>query len=238
MNDMLSLLKRVREGDKQAREDLFEQNTGLVYSVIRRFMGRGTEAEDLFQIGCIGLLKAIDRFDAAFEVKFSTYAVPMIAGEIQRFLRDDGLIKVSRTLKENQYRVYQKQQEMREKFGRDPTFAELSEALKLSSEELVLTLESQAEVESLQKPVYQSDGNEIMLEEKISEDSKEEEQLLNHIFLEELLRDLGVRERQLIGMRYFQNMTQTEIAGILKISQVQVSRLEKRILKSLRQKSE
>lgn len=238
MGETLALIERAHHGDKAAREHLFEQNTGLIYSVIRRFSGRGVETEDLFQIGSIGLLKALDRFDPGFDVKLSTYAVPMIAGEIRRFLRDDGLIKVSRSMKENQYRIYQTQQQMLEKEGREPTLAELSERLELPVEELVLTLESQVEIESLQKPIYQGEGTEIVLEEKLPDERNRQEVLLNRIFLEELLQELSERERELIQMRYFQNRTQSEIAEKLGVSQVQISRMEKKILKKLRKRSE
>lgn len=238
MEDTLALIIRAHHGDKTARDDLFEQNTGLIYSVIRRFAGRGVDIEDLFQIGSIGLLKALDRFDPGFDVKLSSYAVPMIAGEIRRFLRDDGMIKVSRTIKENQYRIYQIQKEMQEKLGREPTVIELSETLNLPVEELIFTMEAQREVESLQKTIYQGEGTEMVLEEKLPDERNRQEMILNRIFLEELMQELKPEERSLIQMRYFQNMTQTEVAKMLDISQVQVSRLEKKILKNLRDRSE
>lgn len=236
MDHTLALIGRVHQGDKEARDTLFEENIGLVYSVARRFLGRGVEMEDLFQIGSIGLLKAVDKFDVTFDVKFSTYAVPMIAGEIKRYLRDDGILKVSRSLKETNYRIYQQRECLERTLGREPTLVELSDAMELPVEELVLTLESGAEVESLHKTIYQGEGNEISLLDKLPEKENQQDVLLNKILLEEILGTLEPKERQLIYMRYFQDMTQTQIAERMGISQVQVSRMEKRILKRLREK--
>ena len=236
MDHTLALIGRAHQGDKAARDRLFEENTGLVYSVAKRFMGRGTELEDLCQIGSIGLLKAVDKFDISFEVKFSTYAVPMIIGEIRRYLRDTGIIKVSRSLKENQYRVFRAREELEREFGREPSVKELAEKAELSSEELTMVMESGAEVESLYRTVYKGEGTEILLMDKISEKENGQEKLLDRILLEELLKSLEDPERQLIFMRYMEEMTQTEIAEKLGISQVQVSRMEKRILIKLRER--
>lgn len=234
MEDTLALIGRAHQGDKEARDTIFEENVGLVYSVARRFAGRGVEMEDLFQIGSIGLLKAVDKFDISFRVKFSTYAVPMIAGEIRRFLRNDGILKVSRSVKENQYKIFRMRQELECSLGREPTLQELSEGLDMSVEEVILTMESQAEVESLHKTIYQGEGTEISLIDKLPERENQQEKLLNRIFLEEVLGALEPKERQLIYMRYFQDMTQTEIAEKLGVSQVQVSRMEKRVLGKIR----
>lgn len=234
MEHTLALIGRAHQGDKEARDTLFEENTGLVYSVARRFLGRGVEMEDLFQIGSIGLLKAVDKFDAEYQVKFSTYAVPMIAGEIKRFLRDDGILKVSRSLKESHYKIYQEREKLERSLGREPTVGELSEAMDISPEELTVIMESGAEVESLYRTVYQGEGTEISLIDKLPEKEDRQERLLNRIFLEEILGKLKPQERRLIYMRYFQDMTQTEIARRMGVSQVQVSRMEKRILKRLR----
>ncbi len=234
MEDTLALIGRAHQGDKEARDTLFEENVGLVYSVARRFIGRGAEMEDLIQIGSIGLLKAVDKFDLSYDVKFSTYAVPMIAGEIKRFLRDDGILKVSRSLKENQYKVFKLREEMEGKLGREPTLLELAAQMDMPMEELILTMESRAEVESLHKTIYQGEGTEISLMDRLPEKENPQEKLINHIFLEEALGTLEPKERQLIYMRFFQDMTQTEIAGELGISQVQVSRMEKRILGQIR----
>lgn len=236
MDHTLALIGRSHQGDKEARDTLFKENTGLIYSVAKRFLGRGVEMEDLFQIGSIGLLKAVDHFDPSYEVRFSTYAVPMIVGEIKRFLRDDGILKVSRSLKENCGRIYQAKEKLEKELGREPGLDEIAAEVELSLEEVILALESTAEVESLHKTIYQGDGNDISLMDRLSEKENGQEQALDRIFLDEMLQSLDARERQLIGMRYFQNRTQTEIAAELGVSQVQVSRMEKRILKKLKEK--
>ena len=234
MEHTLALIGRAHQGDKVARDKVYEENIGLIYSVVKRFAGRGVEAEDLFQIGSIGLLKAVDKFDTSFEVKFSTYAVPMIIGEIRRYLRDTGIIKVSRSLKESQYRVFKIREDLEKKLGREPSVTELAEAAEISLEELNMVLEAGAEVESLHKTIYQGEGTELSLLDKIPEKENRQEKLLDKVLLEELLGRLEAEERKLIYMRYFQDMTQTEIARQLHISQVQVSRMEKRILKKMK----
>ena len=238
MEHTLALIGRAHQGDKVARDKVYEENIGLIYSVVKRFAGRGVEAEDLFQIGSIGLLKAVDKFDTSFEVKFSTYAVPMIIGEIRRYLRDTGIIKVSRSLKESQYRVFKIRENLEKKLGREPSVTELAEAAEISLEELNMVLEAGAEVESLHKTIYQGEGTELSLLDKIPEKENRQEKLLDKVLLEELLGRLEAEERKLIYMRYFQEMTQTEIARQLHISQVQVSRMEKRILKKLKKHCE
>ena len=238
MEHTLALIGRAHQGDKVARDKVYEENIGLIYSVVKRFAGRGVEAEDLFQIGSIGLLKAVDKFDTSFEVKFSTYAVPMIIGEIRRYLRDTGIIKVSRSLKESQYRVFKIRENLEKKLGREPSVTELAEAAEISLEELNMVLEAGAEVESLHKTIYQGEGTELSLLDKIPEKENRQEKLLDKVLLEELLGRLETEERKLIYMRYFQDMTQTEIARQLHISQVQVSRMEKRILKKLKKHCE
>ena len=234
MEHTLALIGRAHQGDKEARDTLFEENTGLIYSVARRFLGRGVEMEDLFQIGSIGLLKAVDKFDPAFEVKFSTYAIPMILGELKRFFRDDGMIKVSRSIKENQHRVYLAREKIEKELGREPSLKEIAEMLEMPPEEVAMTMDSAAEVESLYRTVYQSEGTDISLIDKIPEKENAEEHLLNRICLEEILGKLESSDRKLLYMRYFQDQTQTQIAEQLGVSQVQVSRMEKRILKKLR----
>ena len=238
MEHTLALIGRAHQGDKVARDKVYEENIGLIYSVVKRFAGRGVEAEDLFQIGSIGLLKAVDKFDTSFEVKFSTYAVPMIIGEIRRYLRDTGIIKVSRSLKESQYRVFKIREDLEKKLGREPSVTELAEAAEISLEELNMVLEAGAEVESLHKTIYQGEGTELSLLDKIPEKENRQEKLLDKVLLEELLGRLETEERKLIYMRYFQDMTQTEIAHELGVSQVQVSRMEKRILRSLQESAE
>lgn len=234
MEHTIALIRKSHDGDEEARAQLVEENVGLIWCVVRRFLGRGVESEDLFQIGCIGLLKAIDKFDFAFDVKFSTYAVPMISGEIQRFLRDDGIIKVSRSLKEMAYKAFLAREKLQERLNREPTLEELADDMGVEKEELTMAMEASSEVESLYKPVYQKDGNEVPLLEKLEERDCQEERVLNRMLLSQLLDELGKEERQLIYLRYFSNKTQTEIGHELGISQVQVSRMEKKILKRMR----
>lgn len=236
MEHTIALIQKSHDGDEQARVQLVEENMGLVWCVVRRFYGRGVEAEDLFQIGSIGLLKAIDKFDLSFDVKFSTYAVPMISGEIKRFLRDDGMIKVSRSLKELSYKAYIVKEKLQEDLQRDPTIEELAEKLQVDKEELVMALDATNEVESLYKPIYQKDGNEIALVDKLEEKEWQEDKILNRMLLKQLLEELDEESRTLICLRYFANKTQTEVGKELGISQVQVSRMEKKILKTLRGK--
>lgn len=235
MDGTIALIQKSHDGDKSAREQLVEENQGLVWCVVKRFYGRGTEKEDLFQIGNIGLLKAIDKFDLSFDVKFSTYAVPMISGEIKRFLRDDGMIKVSRSLKELSYRAFLKREELREKMNRDPTLAELAGACEVEKEELVQAMEAGVEVESIYKPIYQKDGNETSLLDKLEEKDRKEDAVINQLLLQQLLKTLDKEERQLIYLRYFEDRTQTDVGKELGMTQVQVSRVEKKILGKLRQ---
>lgn len=236
MEHTLVLIEKAHGGDKAARETLVEENMGLVYTIVRRFAGRGHEMEDLVQIGSIGLIKAIDKFDMSFEVKFSTYAVPMIAGEIKRFLRDDGMIKVSRSLKETAGKACMMREILEKRNGREPTLEEISEEIGAAREDIVLAMESAAEVESLHKTIYQGDGNAIFLMDKLEEQRNPNEELLNHMLLSRLLGELPQEERTLIELRYFEEKTQMEVAKALGISQVQVSRYEKKILKKLRAK--
>lgn len=238
MDHTIALIQRSHEGDEEARTKLVEENTGLIWCIVKRFYGRGAEPEDLFQIGSIGLLKAIDKFDLSYDVKFSTYAVPMISGEIKRFLRDDGMIKVSRSLKELSYKAYFAREKLQEKLGREPAIEELAEELAVGKEELAMALEAGGEVESLHKTIYQSDGNEIQLMDKLAEQEEREEKVLNRLLLSQLLGELGKEERQLLYLRYFADKTQTQTGEELGISQVQVSRMEKRVLRSLREKME
>lgn len=255
MEETAVLIERSQAGDKEAREILIEENLGLVRHIVKRFAGRGYDMEDLFQIGCIGLMKAIDKFDLNYDVRFSTYAVPMIQGEIKRFLRDDGMVKVSRTLKENGWKVKQAAERLLQQLGRDASLQELSEATGLNVEDIVLALDANVEVESIYKSVYQSDGNEIYLVDQVvggngsmnytgvgrtisnggAHEDTEKEKILNHMLLEQLLEKLDDREMELIRMRYFQDKTQVEVAKYMGISQVQVSRMEKRILLQLRE---
>lgn len=237
MDRTIALIQKSHEGDEQARTQLVEENVGLIWCVVRRFLGRGVESEDLFQIGSIGLLKAIDKFDFSYDVRFSTYAVPMISGEIQRFLRDDGMIKVSRSLKELAYKAFLAKEKIQERLLREPTLEELAEEMCVEKEELVMAMEASGEVESLYRPVYQKDGNEVPLLEKLEERESREEKVLDRLLLKQLIESLGKEERQIIYLRYFSNKTQSEIGKQLGISQVQVSRMEKKILKQMREKA-
>ena len=234
MDEILALIGRAHQGDKRAREILTENNMGLAHSIARRFQNRGVEMEDLIQIGCIGLLKAIDKFDTSYDVRFSTYAVPMITGEIKRFLRDDGMVKVSRSLKETAAKAYTVREELFLKEGKEPRMEEIARELGITREELVLAMDSQGQVESLQKTIYQSDGNEISLEDKLPLEENQQEMVVNRMFLEQALGTLDRKERELIYLRFFQDRTQSSIAKRMGMSQVQVSRMEKKILNRLR----
>lgn len=235
MMDTTWYIKQAHEGDKKARDLLVTENMGLIWSIVRRFTGRGYEPEDLFQIGSIGLMKAIDKFDLSMDVKLSTYAVPMITGEIRRFLRDDGMLKVSRPLKELGMRTAMMREKLEFSLGREPTLDELAKELGATREEIAASLEAGAEVESIYRPISKEDDQGCLLD-KLAEETSENDQLLNRIVLEDLLNQLTPQERRIIIERYYENKTQTVIAAGLGISQVQVSRLEKRILKEMREK--
>ena len=236
MDETMRLIQMAHEGDKAARDRLVTENFGLIWSIVRRFTGRGYEPEDLFQIGSIGLMKAIDKFDLSYEVKFSTYAVPMITGEIKRFLRDDGIIKVSRSIKEMGLKVKNVREKLIYRFGREPTVEEIAGEIGASKEEVAASIEAGAEVESLYRSVNKNDENSLLLIDKIEEESSAQEELLNRMVLRELLTDLSDKDREIIIRRYYYNETQSQIAEKLGISQVQVSRLEKKILKQMREK--
>lgn len=233
-----------QKGDEDAKDELFSRNIGLVHHVVKRFMGRGCETEDLFQLGSIGLIKAIDRFDVDYGVCFSTYAVPMIVGEIRRFLRDDGILKVSRSIKENIWKLRQTRERLNQTLGRDVTVQELSKESGIPVEDIVVAMDADHDVESIYKKVYQSDGNEIYLVDMLGNDSSknavlgtsrnEGEELLNKMLIDEILEKLDKKERLLIKLRYYENQTQTQVAQELGMSQVQVSRLEKKVLLRMR----
>lgn len=234
MDETIALIEQSHQGDKEAREQLVKSNLGLVWSIVRRFDNRGHEMEDLFQIGSIGLMKAIDKFDPAYEVRLSTYAVPLITGEIKRFLRDDGMIKVSRSLKESAAKIKGAEARLMKELGREVTLAEISEATGIVREEIVMALEASVEVDSIYRSVYQADGKETCLADRLPEKGDRNEELLDRMLLGELLKTLEGMEKELIIQRYFQDKTQAQVAAALGISQVQVSRLEKKILLRLR----
>ena len=256
MKETMALILRAQQGDADAKEELVRQNLGLVGSIVKRFEHRGHDREELFQIGSIGLIKAIDKFDLTYEVAFSTYAVPLISGEIRRFLRDDGLVRISRSLKENGWRIRRAAEKISQEKGREATMQELSEETGLSREDIVMAVEANMEVESIYRSVYQSDGSELYLVDQIAEGrgvgqrfgpgtpdggmtmgsmgDPEKEKVLNDLLVRQLLEELGERERRLIELRYFQEKTQVQTAQELDMSQVQVSRLEKKILLKMR----
>ena len=234
--DMLELITQWKNGNKAARDKLVEENVRLVWSIVRRFASRGYDLEDLFQIGSIGLIKAIDKFDLTYDVKFSTYAVPMITGEIKRYLRDDGMIKVSRTYKEIAYKIKVAKEQLTLKQGREPTLDELSEYTGISKDEIIIAQEAVSEVDSIYKTVHQNDGKSVFLIDKIEEKNDEHGKLINRITLKKIIDELEEKERNIIRFRYFEEKTQMEVANILGISQVQVSRLEKKILLKMKEK--
>lgn len=227
-----ALIKKAQNGDKWARDQLVEHNLRLVWSVVQRFLNRGYEADDLFQIGCIGLLKAVDKFDLSYDVRFSTYAVPMIIGEIRRFIRDDGAIKVSRSLKELHHKIRQAKESLTKMLHRNPTIQEIATELNISKEDIVLAEEAGKTPTSIHETVFENDGDPIYLLDQLTE--KSESIWFDKLALHQILESLKERERLIVYLRYFKDQTQTEIAERLGISQVQVSRLEKKILKQLK----
>ena len=233
--EIYEIIKKAQSGDKESENYIIMQNLGLVRSVLKRFQNRGYEYEDLLQIGCIGLLKAIKKFDNSYNVKFSTYAIPMIIGEIKRFLRDDGMIKVSRNLKEIAAKAYMYRESLEKNNGKEPTLSELAAELEITKEELVIALNSQNAIYSLHEPINQDEGSPIELIDKVQNEKSQEFDIINRIILKETLSSLKQRERQIIILRYFKELTQCQVAELLGISQVQVSRSEKKILSKLRE---
>ena len=234
MEHTMELLLRAKNGDKEASDRLVQENLGLVGSVVKRFENRGCEREDLFQIGSIGLIKAIEKFDFSYEVCFSTYAVPLVMGEIRLFLRDDGMVKVSRSLKENGWHIKKSREKLEQKLGRSATLAELVEDTGLSEEEITMALDAGEEVASIYQTVYQSDGSELYLVDKVADERRDEERLLDQVVVEQLILGLEPREQQLITLRYFEGKTQSRVADDMGMTQVQVSRMEKKVLHKMR----
>lgn len=228
-------IQKAQDGDKKSRDRLVTENVGLIYMVLKRFSNRGMEQEDLFQIGVIGLIKAIDKFDVSKELSFSTYAVPMIIGEIRRFLRDDGMIHVSRQIKDNARKIAIVKEELKKSNNHDPTMKELAEATGLTLEEILAAMEATSEVESIYQPIgCQSDGSQLLIADQLEDTKKNEMELINRITVSQMLESLGERERRLIELRYIEGKTQSESAKVLEMNQVAVSRLEKKILLQLR----
>ena len=228
------LLRRAKEGDKSARDQLIEGNLRLVLSVIQRFEKRGEAADDLFQVGCIGLIKAIENFDPTKEVKFSTYGVPMIAGEIRRYLRDNSAIRVSRSLRDVAYRVLQCKETMITAMGREPTLEEISTELGLTTEEVSEALDAVCAPISLHDPVYADGGDPLTVMDQVRDSKNTEEGWMERIALRTAFRSLGSREKQILNLRFVGGKTQMEVAALVGISQAQVSRLEKSALAAMR----
>ena len=231
MSTQLELIRRAQAGDREASELLVMENAGLIWSVARRFIGRGTEADDLYQLGCLGFLKAVEGFDLEYGTQFSTYAVPKIAGEIRRFLRDDGAVKVSRTVKEQALSIRTARNHLTLALGREPTIGEISEKTGLSAEEIALAETATAATESIQRETGE-DGFSL---ENILTDTESEDRLVEKISLRQAIRKLPEREALVIDLRYFHGLTQERVSRVLQVSQVQVSRIEKRALANLRE---
>lgn len=232
--EIYRLIEKARQGDRAALERLTAENTGLIWSAVKKFSGRGTDKEDLFQIGAIGLIKAINKFDTSFNVEFSTYAVPMIMGEIRRFLRDDGLIKVSRGLKETAVKAMAAAERISAGKGRDAVISEIAEAIDCDCATVALALESAQPPDSIYKTV--GDGtNDLLLIDKLHSGENREEDVLNTLSLREAIKKLPERERRIMVLRYYREKTQSEVARIMGLSQVQISRLEKKSLGVLRE---
>lgn len=236
--DFHKTLELARDGDKTAQDKIVNDNLGLVYSIVKKFSGRGYETEDLIQIGCLGLTKAILRFDTSFDVNFSTYAVPMIMGEIKRFIRDDGIIKVSRSIKELAIKAFAMRENIIKQTNAEPSIKELAERLGVSPEDVAIAMEAGLRPESINAPLGDDDGK--TLADRIESHENCEKKVINKILVDELLEMFDEREKKIIILRYFKEKTQSQIADLLGISQVQVSRIEKKVLgimkKSLEEK--
>lgn len=229
----IELLKQSREGDRQAREELINGNIKLVLSVIQRFTNRGEPLDDLFQVGCIGLIKAIDNFDVDLGVRFSTYAVPMIIGEVRRYLRDNNSVRVSRSMRDTAYRAIQVREQLSNELNREPTINEISEKLELKSETVVIALESIVEPISLYEPVYNDGGEAIFVMDQIG-DKNTADSWMDEILLKDAIRALSDREKRILHLRFMLGKTQTEVAEEIGISQAQVSRLEKGAIRKIK----
>ncbi|CDB31881.1 rNA polymerase sigma factor [Clostridium sp. CAG:575] len=234
----ISSIKRAQDGDNFEMERLIRENNGLIWSIVKRFMNRGYEVDDLYQIGCIGFIKSIKRFDTNFDVKLSTYSVPYILGEIKRFIRDDGPIKVSRSIKELNTKINELKKYYLIKYGREITIEEIKKELKVTKEDILIAIDSVNNVESIENAATSEnkDGKKLSIMEKISTGKNEEEIITNKLVIRELIEDLKDRDRQIILLRFFKEKTQTEVANMLGISQVQVSRIEKKVLSNMRKK--
>ena len=236
-NDNLKYIKLAQENDEEAMELLIKNNSGLIWNIVKRFIGRGYETEDLYQIGCIGLIKAIKRFDLTLDMQLSTYAVPYIMGEIKRFIRDDGIIKVSRQTKELAIKIKQIQSDYINKMGEEITLTKISEILKVSKEEIATAIESNNTVDSIYS-VESQETDERMLIEKIKDEKDEYKNLVDRITVNELINILDEKEKKVVILRFYKEQTQAQVGKILGITQVQVSRIEKKVLEKMRLKLE
>ena len=231
--EKMRLLRAMHDGDKSAREQLVSGNLRLVLSVIQRFTGRGENLDDLFQVGCIGLIKAIDNFDLSLDVRFSTYAVPMIIGEIRRYLRDNNAIRISRSMRDTAYRAMQAKEALQGELHREPTVEEIAKHLDIPREEVVIALEAIVDPVSLYEPIYNDGGDTIYVMDQIG-DSNDDRNWLDEIALKEAIAGLSDREKKILNLRFFKGMTQVEVSGEIGISQAQVSRLEKGALDKIK----
>ena len=231
-------IEKAQSGDKKALEELIEENNGLIWSIVKRFYGRGHEPEDLYQIGCLGFIKSIKRFNTDFEVKLSTYAVPYMIGEIKRYIRDDGPVKVSRSIKDLGIKIRELQREKINKQGKEPKIQEIAKELNVDLDDVILAMEATNSVESIEgtKHINNKDGKSISLLDTLSTENNEEESITNKLAIGQLIKDLKDREKEIILLRYYKEKTQAQVAKILGISQVQVSRLERKILENMRRK--
>lgn len=236
-NDM-KVIDNAKNGNKDAMTKLIEDNNGLIWSIVRRFNGRGYDIEDLYQIGTIGFIKAIQRFDTSFEVRLSTYAVPYILGEIKRYIRDDGPIKVSRSIKELNVKILELQREFLHKYGRDISLEEISKELKISKEEIAMALDSTRPVDSIEDAKYKDNKTDktVSILEQISTGKDEETEITNRITIKNLINELNDKEKEIILLRYYKQKTQMQVSKILGITQVQVSRIERKVLDKMKKR--
>ena len=232
--ETMALLRRSKAGDQDARRQLIEGNLRLVLSVIQKFVGRGEHADDLFQVGCIGLIKAIDNFDTSQNVRFSTYGVPMIAGEIRRYLRDNSSVRVSRSMRDTAYRVLQAREKLTAETGREPTTEEIASALGIKREEVVFSLDAISDPVSLFEPVYSDAGESVCVMDQICDRRDTDESWLERLALTDAISALGEREKRILALRYCEGRTQMEVAAEIHISQAQVSRLEKNAIAQIK----
>lgn len=235
MDRIHMLIKEAQEGNKDAFECIVNENIGLVWSIVRRFQGRNIELDDLFQLGSMGLVKAIKNFNFKYDVKFSTYAVPMIIGEIKRFLRDDGIIKVSRGLKETAFKAMKAREVLTLKNNKEPSIEEIAEYINIDRETLIMAINSSREVDSIDRSIECDSGKDMHIMDTIAAEEDKSEKIVNNILLDETLKKLDKREKEIVMMRYIEELTQSEVAKKIGVSQVQVSRLEKKILLKMRE---